>query len=127
MAGAQKGLVLPYKANEALTKFRFVKVSGDQLVDMADTAGELVLGVIETSVSAAEALEGKAVGVQVDGVAWVEAGAANTRFGPCSTDASGRAINAATTQRQVGTILKAATGAGQLCLVLLTHAGRVMP
>lgn len=120
MAGAQELLPLPYEANEALTKQRFVKLAGDEAVDMADTAGEVVIGVTRVSATADEATDGKVVAVDVLGNPWVEAGAAITRGAKVMTNAAGKAIAATATNVPVGIAMQAAAADGDLITVLLT-------
>lgn len=120
MAGPLTLTPLSYKANEALARNRFVKLQGDEAVDQGDTAGERVLGVGDTDVSATEATSGKATGVHFIGAPYVEAGAAVTRGVRVSTDASGRAIAAVATHVPAGIALKAAGAAGDLIPVMLT-------
>jgi ascorbate-specific PTS system EIIC-type component UlaA len=129
MAGGDTGILeLPYECSAAITKLRYVKVTGDQTVGPATAQGELVLGVSKVDVSATEATQGKGCTVQVLGVAWVEASAAIVRFVEVTTAADGRAITAATTNRVAGIALKAAANAGDWIPVLLNGgAGRILP
>ena len=120
MAGENTGILeLPYLANEALVKFRFVKLAGDELVDQCDTAGEQCLGVGRVAVSAAEATAGKGTHVSRLGVCFVESGAAVTRDDLVTTDSVGRAITAVATNLVHGQALKAAAGAGEWIPVAL--------
>lgn len=120
MAGRHTGILeLPYDAAGAITKFRFVKLNADEAVVQCDAAGEVAVGVYQVDVSADEATDGKGGAVQVLGVSFVESGAAITRFDDVTTDASGRAITAATGNRVHGQALKAAAGAGEWVPVLL--------
>jgi hypothetical protein len=129
MAGADTGVLeLPYQASGAITRMRFVKLSGDQTVQQCDTLGEVALGVSKVSISADEATAGKGTAVQVLGVAWVEAGAAITRGADVSTTTAGKATPALTTHRALGRALKAAAADLDWIPVLLYgSAGRVMP
>jgi hypothetical protein len=132
MAGANfvldKGYV--HEGVAAVTAFRFVKAgAGDQSVAAADTAGALVLGVVQEDVDAAKVATGKAVvDVRLLGISKVVAGAAVTLWSEVASDNVGRAINAATaTHRVVGRALQSAGAAGDIIDVLLVPCGRVMP
>lgn len=116
------GILVPgYQAGGALTKHRFVKISGNQTVVQTAASTDRSLGVVNVDVSAGEATLGKSFDVHVHGVPWVEAGAAVTQGGRVMSDSSGRAINAATaTNIPTGVALKAAANAGDLIPVLLT-------
>jgi len=120
MAGAETGVLeLPYQASAALTKNRFVKISGNQTVAPAAAITDTCLGVVAVDVSAAEFAQGKSFSVTVLGVAWVEASAAITQGAFVATSANGRAQTAASTQYGMGVALKAAANAGDLIPVLL--------
>lgn len=120
MAGADTGILeLPYKAGGAISKMRFVKLTGDQEVSAVTGVTDQALGVAKVDISAAEATAGKATAVQVLGVAWVEAAAAITRFDFVAPSANGRAQTAVATQFAMGRALKAAANAGDWIPVLL--------
>lgn len=116
-----------FAAAGAITKFRFVKgVAGQsdpRQVEICDTAGERVLGVCVEEITAANATEGRIASIALLGVVLVEAGAAVTQYAVVQTDATGRAIAAATGDAVVGMALDAAGGAGEWIAVLLTGAG----
>ena len=80
------------KAAEALTAYRFVKpnASDSANVDMADTQGEQVLGVVDS----AWALGDEAVQVYYGGIVYVQAGGAVAVGDFVTNDTSGRAIKA---------------------------------
>jgi hypothetical protein len=112
------------RANAALTKKRFVKLTvGSDAVDPCNTAGELAYGVAVFSVSAAEIAKGKLASVQTEGRAVVEASAAINRGQMVTTDNQGRAAVAATGNFILGVCDEPATGAGTECSVLLNFAG----
>lgn len=119
MALANTVLNLPYQASGAVTKLRFVKVTGDQTIGPAAAVTDKCLGVVQVDVSAAEATQGKSVAVMVYGVSWVEAAAAITRGDNVGPSANGRAQTAVATQFPLGVALKAAAAAGDLIPVLL--------
>jgi hypothetical protein len=128
MAGGDTGILeLPYECSAAVTKMRFVKVTGDQTVGPCTVQGELALGVAKVDVTSLEATNGKGCTVQVLGVAWVEASVALARFAEVQVENDGRVLTAATaTHRVVGIALKAAANAGDWIPVLLTPAGRAL-
>jgi hypothetical protein len=120
LAGAQTGILeLPYQATTAITKLRFVKLSGDQTVAAVAAVTDQALGVAKVDISAAEFASGKATAVQVAGVAWVEAAAAITRGVFVAPSANGRAQTCVATQFAMGIALKAAANAGDWIPVLL--------
>lgn len=69
------------------SQFRCVKVTGDNTVGLADTQGEVILGVLQGKPAAGEAAD-----VTVVGVTKVVAGAALTAGETWGTDAQGRAV-----------------------------------
>lgn len=122
--GGVEVLDLGFIANEALTKYRFVKGAGTgaRTVDQCDTAGEVALGVAMHDVDADNAAAGAHVNVRLMGIAVVEAGATVTQYGKVQTDASGRAIDATTADNQLGVFL---TGGdvGEFVTVVLAGPG----
>jgi hypothetical protein len=121
MAGGQSGILeLPYKASSAISKLRFVQLTGDETVGACTAVTDKALGVSKVDISAAEQLAGKALDVQVSGVAWVEAAAAITRGAYVGPSLNGRAQTAVATQFVRGIALKAAANAGDWIPVLLT-------
>lgn len=111
-----------------VTQFRFVKgVAGQsdpRQVEECDAAGELVLGVCQEEISAADAASGRIANITLLGVSLVEAGAAVTQYAKVQTDASGRAIAATTGDHVAGVALDAASGAGEWIAVALTGPGQ---
>lgn len=119
MAGADTVLDLPYQASAAVTKNRWVKLSGNQTVAPAAAVTDICLGIATVDVSTPEAASGKTLSVKVLGVAWVEAAAAITQGVKVGPSINGRAQTAVTTQVVHGIALKAAAAAGDLIPVLL--------
>jgi hypothetical protein len=112
--GAKPLLVESGQANEAITRFRFVKRgTGSQNVDMCDTLGEVVWGVAEFDVSAADATAGAIVSAITEGIVVVEAGAALAVGVPVRTSATGKAVAlaAATANQNVAGIVETPSGA----------------
>jgi hypothetical protein len=115
-------------ASAAITKKRFVKLDSaaadGETVKPCDTLGEGAFGVSLFSVSAAELLKGKGASVMTDGRAIVEAATALAVGVEITTDATGRAIAAATGHRVLGVVDEAAGGTGSECGVDLSVASR---
>jgi hypothetical protein len=127
VAGADTGVLeLPYQATTAITKLRFVKISGDQTVAAVAAITDRALGVAKVDISAAEFAAGKGTAVQVLGVAWVEAAAAISLDALVAPSANGRAQTAVSTQFVAGRALKAAANAGDWIPVLLQLADRAL-
>lgn len=107
-------------ADEAITAYRFVKenATNTENIDMADTAGEAVLGAVDSSWDDGD----EACKVIIAGVALVQAGATVAAGANVQTDASGKAITAASGDVVVG---RALTGgdSGELLSVLLQSSG----
>lgn len=112
------------RANAALTKKRFVKLTvAADAVDPCNTAGELAYGVAVFSVSAAEITKGKLASVQTEGRAIVEASAAINRGQLVATTNVGKAKVAATGEYILGICDEPATADTTECSVLLTNSG----
>lgn len=120
MAGADIVLNLPYQFGGAVTKLRFVKLSGAQTVIAVAAVTDKALGVVQVDASVSEASSGKQGSVMVYGVSWVEAAAAISLDASVSPSANGRAQTTVATQFPMGKALSAAGAAGDLVLVLLT-------
>jgi len=118
MASMNKKRCLTFEAGADLSsaQFRFVKLSSGQVVQQ-DTAGGSCAGVLITPADA----QGKAVEVACsDGqIVKIVAGAAVAQDAKVQSDASGRAITAATGDHVQGTALQAASAAGEIIEVLL--------
>lgn len=119
--GGVEVIDLGFQALEAITKFRFVtgNLASVRGAEMADAAGERVMGVAQHDVSAEHAADEAAVNVRVMGISTVEAGAVVAAGADVMTDASGRAITAVATNRVVGVALDGAGAAGELITVVL--------
>lgn len=106
-------------ANASLTANKFVKLSSDGEAAVVSTAGDDALGV---TLAAADA--NKPVAVQYDGIAMVEAGAAIPGGSAVTSNASGKAIVAATGNARIGYYLgSSAAASGDIISVLLKPAG----
>ncbi len=89
---SQDELYLSKTASEDLTAFRFVKLGTDTAeVDMADTAGEQVLGVVNAAVDESENPIARVV---YEGITYVTAGGTIAVDDYVTTDATGKAVKA---------------------------------
>lgn len=115
-----------YDAAAAITKKRFVKLTGEQQVSQCSVAGEMAIGVSLFSVSVAEIAKGKGASVLEEGRAIVEAGAVLAVGNKISTDNQGRAKVAVATEHVLGICEKGASGAGKECTVRLASAPHIL-
>lgn len=113
------GQKIPLAAGAALTARRLVKMSADRTVIPAAAATDTPIGVAEFDVTTV----GEIGTIQVDGVAYVEAGAAISVGDKVTADSSGRGVTAApsagTNNGVIGIALEAASAAGDLIEVML--------
>jgi hypothetical protein len=98
-------------ADLSALQYRFIELDGT----LPSGAGGEAHGVNYGKADAS----GKAVTLAVAGVVKVEAGAAVTAMDKVQSDATGRAITAASGDHVLGTALTAAAGAGEIIEVLL--------
>ncbi|MER2545936.1 MAG: capsid cement protein [Candidatus Accumulibacter phosphatis] len=112
-------LIKNFSAGAAISAYRQVKFSAAETVIQGAAATDATIGVAN-EVGAAS---GERQDVVLDGIAYVEAGAAVTIGTLITSDATGRAVTAApaagTNNRIVGIALDAATAAGDVIRVLL--------
>jgi hypothetical protein len=99
MATMQSRDTRTFVAGEDLStaQFKFVTLESDGQVDLADSAGENCLGVLLVEGEAA-----RAVTVVMTGSVMVEAGGTVTNGGAVATDATGRAVDATTSDIIMG-------------------------
>lgn len=83
--------------NLSTAQFKFVTLEADGQVDLADSAGENCIGVLLVEGAAA-----KAVTVAISGSVIVECGGTVTNGGAVATDATGRAVDATTSDIIMG-------------------------
>ena len=104
MATEQSRNTRTFVAGEDLStaQFKFVTLEADGQVDLADSAGENCIGVLRT-----EGAAGVAVAVLVDGPVIVECGGTVTNGGAVATDATGRAVDATSTDIIMGYAMEA--------------------
>lgn len=141
MAGAETGVLeAPYQASAAVTRKRFVTLTGDQTVARVAAVGGKTLGVAHVSITdntgvadtngRNEITDGKGTAVHIHGIIFVESGAAVTRDADVMSDATGRVIDfvagaSGATRWVAGRALKGAAAAGEWVPVLLTPGVRV--
>jgi len=106
-------------AGAAINQFRIVKFSAAETMILAAAATDNMMGVCnEVSPAANERFD-----VVLEGIAFVEAGAAFAFGAPITSDAVGRGVTAApaagVNNRVIGFAMEAATAAGDVVRVLL--------
>jgi hypothetical protein len=99
MATMQSRDTRTFVAGEDLSaaQFKFVTLEAGNVVDLADSAGENCVGVLLVEGAAA-----RAVTVVMTGSVMVEAGGTVTAGGAVATDATGRAVDATTSDIIMG-------------------------
>ena len=109
-----------YVAGGAINPYRIVRITNADTVEQAAAVLNTLIGV-NTDLPI---VSGERVEVMMQGIAWVEAGAAITVGAPVTSDSSGRGIAAApaagANQRIIGFALEAAVAAGDQIRVLLS-------
>lgn len=114
-----------YNAAAALTKFRAVKFSAAETVTPVTAITDVVAGVVQHGVTAAEILQGKGASIRTEGDTVMEAGGAIAIGVRVCIDSSGRAITLTTGNRIIGRCVEAASGTGEFCRVHLELNGDV--
>ena len=109
-----------YVAGGAINPYRIVRITSADTVEQAAAVLNTLIGV-NTDLPI---VSGERVEVMMQGIAWVEAGAAIAVGVPVTSDSSGRGIAAApaagANQRIIGFALDAAVAAGDQIRVLLS-------
>lgn len=112
-------LLKSFTAGAAITAFRLVKLSAAETVVLSTAADDRFIGVANEVAAAS----GERQDVVLDGIAFVEAGAAVALGAYISSDASGRGITAGpaagVNNRIIGLALDAASAAGDVIRVLI--------
>lgn len=112
-------LLKSFTAGAAITAFRLVKLSAAETVILSAATTDLFIGVANEVAAAS----GERQDVVLDGIAFVEAGAAVALGAYIGSDASGRGITAApaagVNNRILGLALDAASAAGDVIRVLI--------
>jgi len=112
---------MTFKSAAAVTQYEFVTLAGQSDGECADcsSAGEIAIGVAQNTASAA----GQAVRVCILGVTKVNAGAAVTKGDTLQTDATARAIAAASADEVMGVAIETAAAAGDVITAIIGYAG----
>jgi hypothetical protein len=111
-------------AGAAITKFRAVKLTAEEVVGPVSGLGDMVIGVAQFGVTAGEILKGKGCSFRCMGVTEMEADGVIAVGAPVGIAADGRAsATIAAGTRRVGVCVKASTGAGSRASVLLNLPG----
>jgi hypothetical protein len=109
-----------FTAGGAISPYRIVRLASADTVEQAAAVANALIGV-NTDLTI---VSGERVEVMVQGIAWVEAGAAITIGALVTTDSVGRGVAAApaagTNNRHIGVALDAAVAAGDQIRVLLS-------
>lgn len=123
MAFEIPGFSLSVEASADLSAFQhhFVEVDSNGQLTVSNSAGESVFGVLQNNPNA----EGRAGNVMKDGVSKVVAGAAIAVGALVQTNASGRAITAASADFVVGRALDAVGADGELISIALGENQRL--
>lgn len=108
----------------AITKFRAVKLTADEVVGPIAALGDMVIGVAQFGVTAGEILKGKGCSFRCMGVTEMEADGVIAVGAPVGITTDGRAsATIAAGTRRIGVCVKASAGAGARCSVLLNLPG----
>jgi hypothetical protein len=114
-----------FNAAAAISKFRAVKFSAEETVTPVTAATDVVAGVAQVAVSAAEILKGKGVEVMQEGASEWECSAAIAVGAEVGMAADGRCKTAAAGERVQGVCEEATTIAGERARIKLSLNGRV--
>lgn len=111
-----------FRAAGALTKYRAVKLTAADTVNVVTAVGDLAIGVVQFGVTSGEILKGKGASVRMAGITQLEAAGAVAVGDLVAMAADGRAKGAAPAagDRILGIAMEAAGGAGEYCTVFLT-------
>jgi hypothetical protein len=116
-----------YDAAAAITKFRAVKFSAEETVTPVTAATDVIAGVAQFSVTAAELLQGKGCSVRVMGATEWECSAAVTIGALVAMASDGRCKVAATGERVVGMCVEPTANAGERARVQIVTPGFLAP
>lgn len=116
-----------YNAAAAMTKFRAVKWSAAETVTPVTAVTDVVAGIVQHDVTAAEILKGKGASIAVEGDSVMEASEALAVGQLVSVSANGRAALASTGEVCIGICVEPAGAAGEYIRVKLDLPGRLMP
>jgi hypothetical protein len=114
-----------YNAAAALTKYRAVKFSAAETVTPTTAVGDLIAGVVQHDVSAAEITRGKGASIAVEGATLWEASEAIPVGSNISIVADGRCAVAAATEMTHGICVEPTLAAGEYARVQLAINNRI--
>lgn len=114
-----------YDAAVALTKYRAVKFSAVETVTPVTALTDLICGINQFDVTAAEIAKGKGATVRRMGASVMEASEAINPGQEVAIAADGRAKVAVATNRIIGICDEGASGAGKFCRVTLSLPGTI--
>lgn len=113
-------VTIPAGSDLSASQFCFMDINASAQLALP-AAGAMADGVLQNDPNAA----GRAGELAIAGVVQVKCGGAVTRGGPVATDASGRAVNAATGNIILGTALE--TGSTGAIIAMLFHPRGAQP
>lgn len=116
-----------YNAAAALSKFRGVKFSAEEVVTPVTAATDVIAGVAQVAVSAGEITKGKGVSVRVMGATEWECSAAIAVGALVTMAADGRCKTGAAGERVVGVCVESTALAGERARVQLLVPGFLHP
>jgi len=114
-----------YDASAAITKFRAVKFTAEETVAPVTAIGDMVIGIEQFGVTAAEIAKGKGASVRTQGISEMEASAAIAVGAEVGITADGRAAAMGAGVRSIGVCTKGCANAGERISVMLNLPGRV--
>lgn len=113
-----------FKAAAALTKFRAVKGTGnDGEVTPVTAVGDVVIGVAQYAVSAAEITKQKLASVRMAGISEMECAGTIQQGGLVCINASGQAVAGTATNRIVGVALADGASGNRIPVALIIGGG----
>jgi len=111
----------------AISKYRAVKLTAEETVGPVTALGDMAIGVAQFGVTAGEILKGKGCSFRCMGVTEMEADGVIAVGARVALAADGRAsATVAVGTRIIGVCVKASSGAGKRCSVLLNIPGPLM-
>lgn len=112
-----------YDAAAQITKYRAVKLTGEETVGPVTAITDQVIGIAQFDVLTAEIAKGKGASVREAGISEMECSAAIAVGALVTIAADGRAKTAANGERIVGQCLKGTANAGERAAVRLSLPG----
>ena len=125
MAGPNYGLDKGFEAAGAIRQYRCVELSAIETVTECNGVNDVVLGICQDEVSAADATNKRVADIRISGISRAIAGGTitpTTNGGRCTVDAQGRVVAApvavGTLYPQVGFVLQACVVGDHVDVVL---------